>query len=125
MMDVRAAVAYGARPSAWSASRAVRAAATSTTAAKIAQTALGPATPITALSTSGPTIRPTPSAVAEIELAAVNCSGVSARSGRIALWTGRVSVTAQAETTAAMYATGAGAHANAAPRTDALMACVR
>jgi len=66
-----------------------------------ATTNAGPAIASPIAANAGPTSTPAPSTVLDAALAAVSSSGVSARCGRIALWTGRVSVIAQLARTAA------------------------
>ena len=88
-------------------------------------TAAAPRHAISAAFTSGPTVMPIPSAELDTELAALSSWGVAARSGRSALWTGRVRVTAHADRIAVAYTAGAGPARRASPHAAAASACTR
>ena len=73
---------------------------------------------------SGPTIVPSPSTVPDTELAAVSSDVEADRSGRRALWTGRVSVIAHEERIAVAYTTIGGPNARASPHASAAPAWI-
>ncbi len=92
----------------------VSAAATASPAAITRNTAPGPHTPINTPASAGPRKPASPSTVPVAEFPAVSSPGVSAMSGRMALWTGRVSVTAEAASAALTAHTAKGASATSA-----------
>ena len=92
------------RPRAYSRSRSVRGAATTMNAAITPSRAAPVRSPRSGWSASGPDEDAQPLRGARERFAAVSSSGVSASCGRIALCAGRVSVTAQLDSTAAAYA---------------------
>ena len=74
-----------------------------------AKTSHGPSIPINTPLSTGPTKIASPSRVLEAALEAVSSPGVSASSGRIALWTGLVRVIEQLVAIAPMKTTHGGA----------------